>query len=149
MDYPVIIWLVLTILFLVAEAATAGLITIWLIPGSVVALLLALCHLPVPIQLVAFFLLSAVALILTRRYAADRRPPKKIPTNADRLLGKAGMVEQAIDNAAAQGRVQVQGEDWSARSQSGEPIPQGTPVRVLAIEGVKLIVAPIGCERPQ
>ena len=147
MGFLTILWLVLTVVFVIAEAATAGLVTIWLIPGSVVALILTLFDLPLIVQLIAFFALSAISLILTRRYVASRRPPDKVPTNADMVLGQAGIVQQAIDNAEAKGRILVQGADWSARSQSGEIIEAGTPVRVLAIEGVKLIVEPIRPEQ--
>ena len=65
----------------------------------------------------------------------------KEPTNADRVIGKTGVVTQTVDNLPGMGRVSVLGMDWSARTQDGEILEEGERVRVLAIEGVKLIVA--------
>ena len=61
-------------------------------------------------------------------------------TNADRLLGAVAVVTQEIDNRSATGQVKVSGQIWTARSQGEDPIPVGTSVTVLRIEGVKLIV---------
>ena len=43
---PIIFWLAAFILFLVMEAATMGLTTIWFAGGSLMALILALLELP-------------------------------------------------------------------------------------------------------
>lgn len=67
-------------------------------------------------------------------------PPRLRPTNADRLLGAVAVVTQEIDNRSATGQVKVSGQIWTARSQGEDPIPVGTSVTVLRIEGVKLIV---------
>jgi membrane protein implicated in regulation of membrane protease activity len=37
----------------------------------------------------------------------------------------------------------VDGKIWTARAASGQPIEEGAGVRVLFIEGVKLIVEPL------
>ena len=62
------------------------------------------------------------------------------PTNADRYIGKTAVVVRSIDNDMAEGLVKVDNQKWTARSESGEKIPQGTRVKVVAIEGVKLLV---------
>jgi membrane protein implicated in regulation of membrane protease activity len=66
-----------------------------------------------------------------------------VPTNADRVVGQAAMVVERVDNAAAAGAVRTDGKIWTARSSSGEPIEVGIGVKVLFIEGVKLIVEPL------
>ena len=38
------------------------------------------------------------------------------------------------------GAVYVDGKTWSARSESGETLPEGTLVRAVRMEGVKLFV---------
>ena len=50
---------------------------------------------------------------------------------------------EAIDNLQGQGRVSAMGLSWAARSENGQPIEEKQPVRILAIEGVKLIVRPL------
>lgn len=63
-------------------------------------------------------------------------------TNADRCVGRTGVVLEDIDNLAAAGQVRVCGSVWSARSTDGTPIAAGTTVVVDRIEGVKLMVRP-------
>ena len=64
---------------------------------------------------------------------------KKVNTNSDRLVGQIGDVLFDIEDAQSIGQVKVMGEIWSARSDFA-PIRQGTKIKVLAIEGVKLLV---------
>ena len=61
----------------------------------------------------------------------------KTQTNADRYIGKAGVVTEQIDNEAARGLVKVLGSVWTARSADGSVIPAGANVEICAIDGVK------------
>lgn len=63
-----------------------------------------------------------------------------VPTNADAVLGREARVTEAIDNTVPSGAVYVDGKTWSARSESGETLPEGTLVRAVRMEGVKLFV---------
>ena len=58
----------------------------------------------------------------------------------DSIPGKSGVVTETIDNLKAEGQVMVDGTVWTARSQNGDTIEEGKVVKVLAVEGVKLIV---------
>jgi membrane protein implicated in regulation of membrane protease activity len=71
------------------------------------------------------------------------QPKGKIPTNADRFIGKTGIVVEAIDNLTATGQVKVAGQLWTARSAADTPISAGVEVTILSIEGVKLFVEPV------
>ena len=53
--------------------------------------------------------------------------------------GAAGVVRSAIEPL---GSVYAAGEEWSARSSDGSPLLRGTPVRIVATEGLTLIVEP-------
>ena len=68
--------------------------------------------------------------------------PRIQATNADRCVGRTGVVLEDIDNLAATGQVRVCGSVWSARSTDGASIAAGTTVVVDRIEGVKLMVRP-------
>jgi membrane-bound serine protease (ClpP class) len=54
--------------------------------------------------------------------------------------GAIGSVRTAL---APSGIVHAAGEEWSARSADGRPLAPGTPVRVVAQEGLTLIVEPM------
>ena len=137
------LWLGAVVLFGAVEAATAGLVSIWFAAGAVAGLIAAWLGAGVAAQVVLFAVVSAAALAVTRplvrRYAAGTA----VPTNLDRVLGDTGRVTETIDNARSAGAVYVDGKTWTARSDDGAVIPQGTTVKILRMEGVKLFVRKI------
>ena len=137
------LWLGGVVLLGAVEAATAGLVSIWFAAGAVAGLIAAWLGAGVAAQVVLFAVVSAAALAVTRplvrRYAAG----KAVPTNLDRVLGDTGRVTETIDNARSAGAVYVDGKTWTARSDDGAVIPQGTTVHILRMEGVKLFVRKI------
>lgn len=143
MDYEIIFWIGAIIVFVAVEGVTAGLVSIWFVAGSVFALIAAALGGEIWLQVTLFLLVSALALWLTRPLAKKYIVRKKTNTNADRVLDQEGIVKQAIDNIAGTGVVRVGGIDWTARSESGDIIREGTRVRSLRIEGVKIYVTPL------
>jgi membrane-bound serine protease (ClpP class) len=71
------------------------------------------------------------ALIAMRKHPAMPRPMMS-------LVGAGGVAQTLI---APTGIAYAGGEAWSARSR-GDEIPQGTPVRVVGVDGLELIVEP-------
>lgn len=140
-DSMSIVWVVIMVVFLVVEAATAGLTCIWFAIGALAALIAALFGAPIWLQLVWFFVVSVVTLYFTRPLVLKYVNSRSQPTNADMVIGKEALVTEAIDNVESAGAVAVGGKVWTARSDNGEPIEVGSIVTVLRIEGVKLIVS--------
>ena len=134
-------WLVLMIIFIVIEAATVGLASIWFAIGALAALISAYFGAVMWLQIVWFLVISAVTLYFTRPLATKYINAKKEATNADRVIGSSAVVTEIIDNLAGTGSVSVGGKFWTARSEDGGVIPSGAFVTVGSIEGVKLIVA--------
>ncbi|MBQ9974098.1 MAG: helix-turn-helix domain-containing protein [Oscillospiraceae bacterium] len=137
-----IAWLVLLILFSVAEAVTVGLASIWFAVGALGALLCALAGGGIWLQIGVFLALSGVTLALARPLARKFLTPGYAPTNADRVIGTQAVVIQTIDNLQGRGQVVIAGQTWTARSAADEILPEGMLVRVLRIEGVKVYVTP-------
>lgn len=142
-DMATVIWIGAMVLFGVVEAATAGLTSIWFVLGSVAGLIAAICDGPVWLQLTLFFVVSIISLAATRPLVKKLMGKNIVATNADRVLGAQARVTEAIDNTLPTGAVYVGGKTWTARSESGEPIPVGTIVRIGRMEGVKLYVQPL------
>lgn len=142
MNWAAILWLVLLVVFLIAEAATVSMVSLWFAAGTLAALLVGLLGGAVWLQVTAFVLVSAILLLLLRPLVRRYVTPKLTATNKDAVIGSAGLVTVAIDNVAAAGQVKLGGMVWTARSTSGAPIPEGTLVRVDRIEGVKVFVSP-------
>ena len=138
-----IVWLVLLLLFAGSEAISVGLTSIWFAAGALAALIAALLGGPLWVQVTLFLAVSLLCLAAVRPLAKKHLNDKVEPTNADRAIGAEAQVTEDIDNIHGKGAVIIRGITWSARSQDGSPIPAGTMVKVLRIEGVKVFVEPV------
>ena len=92
------------------------------------------------IQAFVFIIVTAVVLILLRPIAVKHINNKAEKTNVESIEGKIGKVISDIDNINAKGIVKIDGVEWTARSQQNEVIKAGTLVKVVSVEGVKVIV---------
>lgn len=139
-----IVWAILMVVFLIVEAFTLGLTTIWCAAGCIVAGIMDLCGASLTAQIIAMVAVSVICFIICMvliRPMIDVRSKKKEPTNADRVIGQEAVVVKAIDPIEGKGQVKVMGQLWSAKA--SVDIPQGARVKILSMEGVKLVVEKI------
>ena len=136
-----IMWLILLACFLVVEAITVGLTTIWFAGGALVAAIASGLGAGILTQWVLFLVISLVLLIFTRPLAV-RYMNKGVPkTNVNSLIGERAVVIQKINNLEQTGQVRINDIEWTARTaDDGEEIPTGAVVEIEEIRGVKLIV---------
>ena len=135
-----IIWIAAIIIFGIAEAATAGLVSIWFVAGAVAALIVTELGASLLIQFAVFLVVSILALVATRPLAKKMLDKTIVPTNADRVLHHEAKVTETVDNENASGAVYIDGKTWTARSDSGAIIEKGRMARIVRMEGVKLYV---------
>ena len=140
----VIFWAVAVVAFVILELATVGLASIWFALGALSALVAALLHAPLWLQIVLFAVVSVATLLLTRPLAKKYINSKTMATNADRVIGGRAVVKERIDDLAGTGAVLADGKMWSARTVDGSTAEPGDVVIVREIRGVKLIVDPNG-----
>ena len=138
-----IIWITAIIVFGIAEAATAGLVSIWFVAGAVAALIVTELGAVLWLQFAVFLAVSILALIATRPLARKMLDKTIVPTNADRVLHHKAKVTETVDNENAAGAVYIDGKTWSARSENGSIIEKGRMVKIIRMEGVKLYVREI------
>lgn len=138
--YVVFVWIAVTVAFIIIEAITTQLLTIWFAAGAAAAVIATLLDASPLVQCIVFVAVSLIALIATRPLVKKLTKQKFSPTNADRFIGETAIVTENISNIAQTGLVKLQGTLWTARSADGEAIPEGETVTVKKIEGVKLIV---------
>ena len=134
------LWIGAIIVFGVVEALTAGLVSIWFVPGAAAGLIAAMAgawH-PGPAGAVPGGVRGGPgghpapgAEALRRQGRAHQRRPG---------AGEQGKVTETIDNDNSTGAVYVDGKTWTARSADGAVIPAGSQVRIERMEGVKLLV---------
>lgn len=143
MNWAAIFWLVLLVVFLIAEAVTVSLVSLWFAAGALAAILVSALGGATWLQTTVFLAVSALLLMSLRPLVRKYVTPRLAKTNVDAVIGSTGLVTIAIDNVSAAGQVRLGAMEWTARSTSGDPIPVDTQVRVDRIEGVKAFVSPV------
>ena len=137
------IWLIMAVIFLIAEAATVTMVSLWFAGGCLAALAVALLGGSWGLQIGIALVVSAALLACLRPMAKKHFTPKLTKTNVDAIIGSQGYVTADIDNVAATGTVKLGAMEWTARSTAGTQISAGTLVKVDKIEGVKAFVTPV------
>ena len=141
MNWEAIFWLAAMVIFIIAEATTVTLVSIWFAVGALGAILIALLGGGLTLQVTVFLALAIVLLIFLRGAVRKHFTPRITRTNVDSVIGATGIVVTPVNNIAALGQVQINGVEWSARSTNGSHIGAGTLVKVDKIEGVKVFVS--------
>ena len=140
-DLEILLWLIVTVIFVAMELSTVTLTSIWFAAGGLAALLVAMLGGNLIVQVIAFLVVAFGLLALTRKWADKFLDGKKQSTNADRAIGEVVRVTERVSNLDRTGRAIVHGQDWTVRTEDDNMIiEKGELVRVLEIKGVKLIV---------
>ncbi|WP_102374564.1 NfeD family protein [Raoultibacter massiliensis] len=133
------IWLGVAAVMGVVEVLSLGLITMWFVIGALVAFLANLLGFDLVAQLVVFFLVSIVCLIVLRPVFVKYR--KRGETEEPDVVGQSAIVIEGIDNERLVGRVETANRmTWAARSADNSVIPTGETVVVKNRESITLIV---------
>ena len=130
-------WFILFLIFLFIELITVTLVTIWFAIGAIAAVITTLFTDSIVIQAIVFVVVSVISLLITKPLVKKFKKFDITPTNSDRVIGKVGEVIKKIDTNKY-GEVKVFDSIWTAKSDKA--IDVGEKVKILSIEGVKLIV---------
>lgn len=130
-------WFIAIFVFLIIEALTLNLVTIWFAFGSLCAFISAYFTDSLIIQLVVFIIMTSLSLIVTRPLVNKYIKKNIEKTNIDKVMGKIGIALTDIE-PLKNGRVKVDGKDWMASSEI--KIKKNEKIEVLKIEGAKIIV---------
>jgi inner membrane protein len=128
------LWLIGGVLLLILEVIAPGFFLVFLgaaaIATGLFTLLFGLGTAP---QLALFVLYSVLAVLVGRRFYANRSSDSTDPLlndRAGRLVGRVVTVVSAVDDHS--GRVRVGDSEWNAR---GGPAAAGERVRITGVEG--------------
>ena len=80
------------------------------------------------------------ALIAVTAYRTRRMRASPVLVGSLRVAGEAGTVSTDINPL---GSVHAVGEEWTARSEDGRPLPRGARVEVVRQDGLTLYVSPV------
>ena len=134
-----ITFFILAGLFLIIEAMTAGFLVFWLSIGSLFAMITSFFTDNILVQTTVFVISSTIMIFATKPFVKKFVDVKPTNTNAFSIIGKKALVIKEI-NSHSVGQIKINGEVWSAESENGETIPEGSEVEILNIKGVKAIV---------
>ena len=124
-DNMSIVWVVIMVVFLVVEAATAGLTCIWFAIGALAALIAALFGAPIWLQLVWFFVVSVVTLYFTRPLVLKYVNSRSQPTNADMVIGSRFITKEGFQSSGLR-RVGIRYFTWLIHLLTGKTITDPT-----------------------
>lgn len=118
MWFDTILWLVAVVAFIMVEAATTALVSVWFAVGAAAAMLVSFFNVGFGWQMLVFAVVSAITLGLMLPRLISRRSAHRAPvTNGSPLtIGKQGVVLVDIEPGLP-GRVRVDGLDWQARAE--------------------------------
>ncbi|WP_017583533.1 NfeD family protein [Nocardiopsis valliformis] len=137
-----LIWIIIAAGLGVAEFFTLTFVLGLLATAALIAGLLGAIGFPVAVQIIGFAAAAAAGLVLVKPIMdrqLKRGPDVRSGTAA--LVGRSGVVLQEVD--ADNGRVKLQGEEWSARCIDEDlVIPVGAHVDVMEIDGATAVVYP-------
>lgn len=133
-------WLIALALFVIVEAATVNLVSIWFAVGALAGLITSLFTEDLLYQLLAFALVSAAALAVTKPLVARMRSRKPAAAlGLERNIGRRAVVVQSV-RPGVPGRVRLDGVDWTAVCDTA--LDEGGECVVTAVESTTLRVEP-------
>ncbi len=149
MDDPVLwggIWLAVAVLFAGGEIASPG--SFFLAPfavGATVAGIAGFLGVPVVLTFILFLVASVISFIAMRPLARklDLDYPNPTGIGANRLIDHTGTVSVDIPaGGSGTGMVKLGGEEWRAQGRDGMGVTAGTNIRVVDVEGTRVVVEP-------
>ena len=136
------IWLIIAGVCFIIEIATVGFFVFWFGVGALFSMLVSIfAPQNLALQCVVFVVTSVILLLATKPLVDKfTKKDKKVEMNSTSNIGKKGIVTQDINPIEGVGLVKVAGEVWSAKTPDGSKIEKGFEVKVIKIDGVKLVV---------
>lgn len=137
------IWLIAAGIFFIAEIITVGFLIFWLGVSALIAMIVSFITDNLFIQTLVFVISSCVLIPLTKPLVNKIiTKDDNVKTNAFSLINKEGIVVSKISQNS-NGQVKIDGQYWSAISSNNSTIDSGENVKVLKIDGVKLVVSKV------
>lgn len=143
-----IMWIILGVMFIIAEVFTTGFVLLWFGLGALAAAFIGLLGAGYLLQFFTFFLVSVTLTALSRtifnKYFTGKGAAE-LKTGVDSLPGKVGLVVVPSQGALGEGAVKVFGSTWTAYPAEGEaPLELAEQVVVESVRGASIYVRRVG-----
>jgi len=146
------LWLLAAVVFALGELAipTSFFLASFAL-GALAACLVAFLGGALALQWLAFVGISLALVLVLRPYSRrlDRQTASVATAGADRWVGKTATVLREIPGGVGDtGMVRLEREEWRAESRGGADIAAGALVRIVAVDGTRMIVEALGAGAP-
>lgn len=135
-------WLIMLVVFVVIEAFTMSLTTIWAALSSLPLIFIAKTGLPFKWQLLIFVLLTLLLIIFTRPFAVKKLKLGRDKTNVNDIEGQEILVTKSILQFQKGEAKSKNGVIWTVTSADGTEIPENTVCIVTKVQGNTLEIKP-------
>lgn len=140
MQFMLWIWVALAVVTAIIEIATVEMVSIWFTAGSLCAIIAYAAKAPYWGQLIVFFVISFVFLVCFRKVCLKWVLKNvKEKTNTDALVGNVIKLTADIEEDKS-GEAEINDVVWSVKGKDGYLAKAGEHVKIVGIEGNKLIV---------
>ena len=134
------IWIGVIVFASVAEIYTFAHVSVWFIPSALIAFVLSLTGIHVWIQVLLFFIITLILLVLSRTIFKYFMKFKTNIADSDVIIGKNAIVTEEINNYKNTGIIRINGLVWTAKADENDVIYEsGLVVTVVRIDGVKAV----------
>lgn len=135
------IWLILCGIFLLIEIFNVSFLLIWPGIGSFFAFIACILGASLEVQIAVFAISTTIMIIFMKPLVKKFfKNDDNTQMNSNAIIGKKGIVVKEINSPNEVGNVKVSGELWSAITNDSETIKINEIVKVIKVDGVKLVV---------
>jgi len=138
---PWFYWLIAGIILILFELVFPGYVLLCFGFSALITSVMALLGFQIEFQILSFIILTTIAFVTIRPFFLKNMNPKEgtVETNVYALIGKEALVTLNIPKDL-NGSVKIRGEEWAAISENNSEIQVGEKVKIIKIDGNKLIV---------
>ena len=133
-------WLALMIVFVVVEALTFQLTTVWAALASLAMIFICKTEIAFKWQLLLFLIITIVLIVFTRPFAVKKLKLGKDATNVNSLLGQDVLVTKAVSKFEKGEGKTTNGVVWTITSADSQDISEGSVCTVEKVDGNTLSV---------
>jgi membrane protein implicated in regulation of membrane protease activity len=135
---PLILWIIISIAALVIDIATSAFLFLWFTVGGIGAIIALMLGSTMAVQTIVFIAVSAVSMALGYPFMKKtlKGTVQKTSTMEESYIGRIITVDEDVIETA---KAKIDGIYWTIKN-VGEPIRKKDRIKIVGIEGNKLVV---------
>lgn len=137
MEY-LFLWIIISVVALVIDIATSAFLFVWFTVGGIAAIVAIIFQASFTVQLITFIAVSAVSMAIGYPVARNalKSTVRKTVTMEEGYIGRELLINEDVMEKAS---IKIDGIYWTVKN-SGKPIKKGDRVKIVGIEGNKIVV---------